>query len=302
MKPNRKSTVLTQDRDLKASTYLDFEFENSRKIQSLLDSPSEADYKVIEPKRDESKKKRKYSSRYARRVTSTKVAHQEQQPDWVLHFSAAQREVDLLKRKIQVIINQPIVECFGAASILLSSILVAVITLPNIAPEILEPVEIVQQILAYLFLAEFLTRWFSCTEKQGGYVTQPLVLVDVVVVVLPLLLPLLADTPFPDFGQSGLINLRLLRVLRLQRALQDEMSFSKFISAVRLNPNRSVILQSWELQLARVMLSVFTLLSVAAGLIYTTEHAVNPDIPDYFTALYFTLTTLTTVGLETLLQ
>jgi hypothetical protein len=30
--------------------------------------------------------------------------------------------------------------------------------------------------------------------------------------------------------------------------------------------------------------------------VYTAEHDVNPNIPDYFTALYFGLTTLTTVG------
>jgi voltage-gated potassium channel Kch len=41
---------------------------------------------------------------------------------------------------------------------------------------------------------------------------------------------------------------------------------------------------------------MFTLLSVASGLIYTTEHEVNPDISNYFSALYFGLTTLTTVG------
>jgi len=52
----------------------------------------------------------------------------------------------------------------------------------------------------------------------------------------------------------------------------------------------------FQLQLARVLLSLFTLLSVSSGLIYTTEHGVNPDIPDYFSALYFGLTTLTTVG------
>jgi len=32
------------------------------------------------------------------------------------------------------------------------------------------------------------------------------------------------------------------------------------------------------------------------GLIYTTEHVQNPDIPDYFAALYFGITTLATVG------
>ena len=52
----------------------------------------------------------------------------------------------------------------------------------------------------------------------------------------------------------------------------------------------------FQLQLARILLSLFTLLSVSSGLIYTTEHGVNPEIPDYFSALYFGLTTLTTVG------
>ncbi|CAB9527085.1 Ion channel [Seminavis robusta] len=226
-----------------------------------------------------------------------------EQPEWILHFSAAQQQVDQFKMKIQTLIEQPLVECAGAAQILLSSILVAVTTLPDVPDDLLVPMETVQETLAYLFLAEFLTRWFSCTDKKGGrYVTQPLVLVDVFVVVLPLLLtnfPLL-DAAFPDFisGQSGLINLRLLRVLRLQRVLKDELTFSKFVNAVQLNSNRSssAIVQQWELQLARVMLSLFTLLSVAAGLIYTTENAANPNIDDYFTALYFTLTTLTTVG------
>jgi hypothetical protein len=52
----------------------------------------------------------------------------------------------------------------------------------------------------------------------------------------------------------------------------------------------------YQLQLARVVISIFTLVSVSTGLIYSAEHEVNPQIPDYFTALYFGLTTLTTVG------
>lgn len=107
-------------------------------------------------------------------------------------------------------------ECADALLGVISSVLVAITTVPNIPNELLEPMETIQQILAYLFLAEFLTRWFSSTKKKGRYATNPLVLVDIVVVVLPLLLPVLADlsadTPFPDFdGQSRLINLRLLR-------------------------------------------------------------------------------------------
>ena len=55
-------------------------------------------------------------------------------------------------------------------------------------------------------------------------------------------------------------------------------------------------ISSTTLQIARVLSSVFTLLFISTGLIYTCEHEVNPQIPDFFVALYFGLTTLTTVG------
>ena len=216
-------------------------------------------------------------------------------------FEEFTQSLDDFKLQVQTRINEPIVETIGAIMILFSSILVAVTTLPNIPPDVLVRMETLQEGLALLFLVEFITRWLSSDEERGKYVTQPLVLVDFAVVVLPLLLttfPML-DTAFPEVlsGQSGLINLRLLRVLRLQRVLKDELTFSRFVYALQLNDKASgVIVQQWELQLARVLLSIFTLLSVAAGLIFTTEHAVNPAFSDYFTALYFTITTLTTVG------
>jgi voltage-gated potassium channel len=90
-----------------------------------------------------------------------------------------------------------------------------------------------------------------------------------------------------------LVNLRLLRILRLQRVLQDLETFARFQTALGLKVRK---VQNYQLQLARVVLSLFTLVSVSTGLIYTFEHVVNPQIPDYFTALYFGLTTLTTVG------
>jgi voltage-gated potassium channel len=71
-------------------------------------------------------------------------------------------------------------------------------------------------------------------------------------------------------------------------------TFSSFTAALGL-PGLGEI-QPYQLQLARVVLSIFTLLSVNAGLIYAAEHGVNPDIQNYFSALYFGLTTLTTVG------
>ena len=82
-------------------------------------------------------------------------------------------------------------------------------------------------------------------------------------------------------------------MLRLQRVIVDPETFSTYMIALGF---KATEIRPYQLQLARVVLSVFTLLSVSTGLIYTTEHEVNPAIPDYFTALYFGLTTLTTVG------
>uniref|UniRef100_A0A7S3JMQ8 Potassium channel domain-containing protein n=1 Tax=Aureoumbra lagunensis TaxID=44058 RepID=A0A7S3JMQ8_9STRA len=51
------------------------------------------------------------------------------------------------------------------------------------------------------------------------------------------------------------------------------------------------------LKVARFVTTVFTLLFVASGCIYSAEHDVNgQNFPDFFSALYFGLTTLTTVG------
>ena len=100
------------------------------------------------------------------------------------------------------------------------------------------------------------------------------------------------DVPASLLG-GALVNLRLLRLLRLQRVLVDYETFKKFELALGLDLSDT---RPYQLQLARIVISIFTLLSVTAGLVYTTEHNVNPEITDYFTSLYFSLTTLTTVG------
>ena len=133
-----------------------------------------------------------------------------------------------------------------------------------------------------------------------------------IVVILPLILNGLL--PLWDFGvvtgffppvnlpnwllaassaNSALLNLRLLRILKFQRVLTDETTYMNFELALGMKKSE---VRPYQLQLARVVISIFTLVSVSTGLIYSAEHDVNPQIPDYFTALYFGLTTLTTVG------
>jgi voltage-gated potassium channel len=199
------------------------------------------------------------------------------------------------------VLKEPLIEVSGFFLVLLSSLLVALSTVNTIDLNSLAVIIRAENLVAYSFAVEFFVRWYTQFTWKGifQYLVQPLVLVDLLVVILPLIPLLVPNTAAYDvlpnwlFSSGGLVNLRLLRVLRLQRVLIDMDTFADFQSALGI-PRTEV--KPYKLQLARVVLSMFTLLSISTGLIYSTEHAVNPAIPDYFTALYFGLTTLTTVG------
>lgn len=195
--------------------------------------------------------------------------------------------------QVKQIISHPWVEVTSSFLVLLSSILAAVDTL-SLSQYWELTIESMENVIAYTFVLEFMARWYCSSRGFWGYLRKPLVLIDVVVVILPLVLPIIPGMPSWSTSDSLLINLRLLRILRVQRVLQDMGTFTKFTAALGLPGLEEV--QPYQLQLARVVLSIFTLLSVNAGLIYAAEHGINPDIQNYFSALYFGLTTLTTVG------
>jgi hypothetical protein len=201
-----------------------------------------------------------------------------------------------IKEKVHDLIHEPSIELADGGLILVSSFLSALSTCKGLfPPPTMSYVTTLQDATLYFFAFGFVSRWFSSAAPRGTYFQKdPLEVVDIFVVAMPFLfltVPGLADM-MPSWltGQTALINLRLLRVLRFQRILQDEFTFSRFVSGLKF-PGKDdalscVIVDLWQLQLARVLLSIFTLLSVATGLIYSAEHGVNPDIPDYFTALY----------------
>ena len=178
-----------------------------------------------------------------------------------------------------------------------SSFMVALTTVSILPPSIMTTIYVLQDATLFVFAFGFLTRWLCSLAPRGTYFKDPLEWVDLVVVVLPFLfltIPGLAEL-FPSWltSQTALINLRLLRILRFQRILQDEFTFSRFVSGLKIPFFRQdkdtlscVIVESWQLQLARVVISISTLLLVSTGLIYSAEHTVNPDIDNYFTALY----------------
>ena len=178
--------------------------------------------------------------------------------------------------------------------------LFAVSTLPSMEDmpylydviDIKRAIDISEELIAVVFLGEFLVRWYA-TSLRPGFLVSPLSIIDMLSFA-PLILSAMlgSDSPVTDVG--GIASLRLLRVLRLQRFLVDANAFREFRTSLGLPPQTQV--QGYQLNVARVLTSVLTIVFITAGLMYQTEHFVNPLLPDYFTALYFSLTTLTTVG------
>lgn len=189
--------------------------------------------------------------------------------------------------RMQRELASPRVEVGLALLVLLSCGLFALQTLPSADAG---PIRSSENAIGAVFLVEYMLRWYSQSFRPA-YVFKPLAVIDLLSF-LPLILDLLmADADAMSGG--GLAFLRLLRVLRLQRFVRDFESFDSFTRAIGLSTGR---VKPYQLQVARVVSSLFTLVFVSTGLTYEAEHKVNAAIPDYFTALYFGLTTLTTVG------
>ena len=233
--------------------------------------------------------------------------------------SQKRRRPKNIRMEIFAFLSSSRVEVFSALTVFLTTFLVAINTLESL-PTIPLPngsqldihvgIENSLAAINLLFASDFFLRWYAAGNFKLRYLKTPLVLLDILVILLPLWLSVIvpmidamAAFPFsststidlstgPTFDFEGLQNLMLLRVLRLNRVLTDIKTFERFEVALGI---KSRDVRPYQLQLARVILSIFTLLSVASGLIYTAEHKVNPQIPDYFSALYFGLTTLTTV-------
>lgn len=215
------------------------------------------------------------------------------------------RGVGKLKEEIANILKTPSVEIIIATVVILNSALVAVSTLDSM-DGFVPAIRVAENFVVTIFCADFFGRWFSSSRPPGRFVLDSQFVVDVVVVILPVVVGLVPasvlDHSIPFLPSalsrpSGLFNLQLLRVLRLRRVLQDLDTFERFAERAlgKYNVKKNIV-QDWQLQLARVLLTLFTLVSVSTGLIYTAENAVNPKIDNYFDALYFGLTTLTTVG------
>lgn len=206
-------------------------------------------------------------------------------------------------------VDRPQVELFNAACVASALLLFAVQTL-ELSPEVRALLQRAEQSIALGFGLEYMVRWYS-QNLNPRHVLEPQILLDLLSffpTLLQLVLPLAAGVALDKLGMSNdptlvvlygkvyyglgtwagadFVFLRLVRLIKLQRFLLDNASFSSLQLELGMEP-RSI--KPWQLQLARAFTSIFALLVVASGCIYEAE----PQIPDYFTALYYGVQVLT---------
>ncbi|WP_276257257.1 ion transporter [Haloglomus litoreum] len=138
-------------------------------------------------------------------------------------------------------------------------------------------------VTALVFLVEYVLRLYGA-ESRVAEATNPYTVADLLAI-----LPTLAVLVVPGVGlklaaEVGFLRaLRVVRVLRFYRFTRDA---EFFFGTVSDNTLRAL----------KLLLTVLVVFFVSAGLFYSVEHAVNPDVDTFGDAFYYTVVTLSTVG------
>ena len=135
---------------------------------------------------------------------------------------------------------------------------------------------VAELVIVSIFSVEYILRIF-CAERKMGYIFSFYGIIDFVSIVPSFI-------PGDEF--KFLRVLKVLRILRFIRFLETQTFFFGKVSRFRL-------------QVLRTVFTVFTILFVSAGFIYSAEYAsgnASVSINTFGEAFYFTVTTLSTVG------
>eukprot|EP00873_Tetraselmis_striata_P037879 jgi/Tetstr1/458143/TSEL_044635.t1 len=134
----------------------------------------------------------------------------------------------------------------------------------------------------FYFTMLYLARWYSKGLKLN-FMLRPLSLVDLVS-----LMPLILGDSFRSAA-----FLRVLRILKIARLLQEE-ELSQLLTLVT---GHKVEIRDYQLTLVQAAFTLFSVIFVTAGVIYEMETSAGLEtFSSFFDALYFSITTLTTVG------
>jgi voltage-gated potassium channel len=132
-----------------------------------------------------------------------------------------------------------------------------------------------------VFLVEYALRVYGAPDRLAE-VFSGYTVVDLLSLV-PTLALLVAPVAAAGLHIGFLRALRAIRILRFYRFTQDEEFFFGTVSLETL-------------RIAKLLLTVLTVLFVGAGLFYSVEHDANAGVGTFGDAFYYTVITLTTVG------
>jgi Ion channel. len=133
--------------------------------------------------------------------------------------------------------------------------------------------------LALIFLFEYLSR-LDYAETTTEEVKNLYSLADLLSI-----LPALLIVFVPVVGQLTFFrSVQVLRVLRFIRVGLENNQFFNYDLTVR------------QVTIAELLVLIFVILNLHAGVIYGLESGINPDFPNYGTTLYYSVVALTTTG------
>ncbi|WP_435098606.1 ion transporter [Halarchaeum sp. P4] len=134
--------------------------------------------------------------------------------------------------------------------------------------------------VAVVFAAEYALRLWVAEDTLAA-VRDPYAVVDLLAI-----LPTFAVFVLPASAVASIGFLRAIRVVRVLRFYRFTQDAEFFFGTVSDNALRAM----------KLLVTVLVILFVSAGLFYSAEHAVNPDVATFGDAFYYTVVALSTVG------
>jgi voltage-gated potassium channel len=190
-------------------------------------------------------------------------------------------------RDLDEALNSPAYELVLTGMVVTVSALYALETLPQLSVELRELFVRIEAVISGVFVIEYLLRFYS-QGLDPRYLLRKAMLLDFISI-------------FPFLIAQGLMNdafelqfvrlLRVLRILRLERLVEED-TFRRFFLG-----RADAAYAEYKLRIAQIVFTLASIIWVTSGLIYDAEHGANPQFQTYFDALYFSIVSLTTVGL-----
>ena len=159
--------------------------------------------------------------------------------------------------------------------IILSIIAFSIETLPDLTPQFISYLNIIELIIIYVFTVEYLLR-FYVADKKVKYIFSFYGLVD-----------LIAILPFYIFTNIDLRSIRIVRLLRLIKLFRFNKSMITLKAALSKIKNELILFS----------FITFILLYISSIGIYFFENSAQPEnFKSIFHCLWWAVCTLTTVG------